>query len=88
MHQRRKLGEFAVHEVQASLVCKARAAGRNGRGVAVDGHELPIRAKRFEDARAVATAAECRVDVETARSQRERLERLFDKHRRVLIQLP
>src|SRR6202034_3464584 len=88
MHQRRKLCEFATHEVQASLVCKARAAGRNGRGVAVDGHNLPIRAKRLEDASSMTAATECRVDVETVRSQRKRLERLFDKHRRVLIQLP
>jgi hypothetical protein len=88
MHQRRKVGELALHQVQPSLVRKARAPGRNGRRITIDGHELPVAAKRFEDARTVPTAAECRIDVETARAQRQRLKRLLDKHRRVLIQLP
>jgi hypothetical protein len=48
----------------------------------------PVGAKRFEDARAVAAAAECGIDVEAARAQRQRRKHLFDKHRRVLIQLP
>jgi hypothetical protein len=88
MHQRRKFAELTVHQLQASLVRKARAPGRNGRGVSIDGHDFPPAAKRFEDARGVPTAAECRVDVQTASAQRQRLKRLLDKHRRVLIQLP
>ena len=48
----------------------------------------PVGAKRFEDARRVPAAAECRVDVEAARAQRQSRKHLFDKHRRVLIQLP
>ena len=52
-HQRRKLGELAVHELQPRLVRKARAPGRDGRRVAVDGDELARRGPSASRMRAV-----------------------------------
>ena len=47
-----------------------------------------MRAERFEDARTVAAAAERGIDIKAGRAHRQSLKHLFDKHRRVPIQLP
>jgi len=87
-HDRAEFGELNMHELEPSLARKALAPGRNGLRIPVDRDELPLRPKGLEDARAVTTASECRVDVETDRAQRQGRNHLFDKHRRVLIQFP
>jgi len=87
-HKRAEFGELTMHKMQSSLARKTCAPGRDGLRIAIDRNELSFRPKRLEDARAVTTASECRVDVETDRAQRQGRDHLFDKHRRVLIQFP
>ena len=87
-HERAELGELTLHKMQSSLCLKARAPGRDGLRVTVDRDDFAGVPKPSEDPRSMATASECRVDVESNRAQRQGRNHLFDKHRRVLIQLP
>ena len=77
-----------MHKTQPSLARKARAPGLDCLRVAIDRDELALAPKGFEDARSVSTTSECRINIETVRAQRQGRDHLFDKHRRVLIQLP
>ena len=87
-HERGEIGKRRVDERKPHFVGKTVAAGRDGLRIPVECEHAAFSTQGLEQQCRMATAAERRIDIVTARLHGQSCERLCGEHRCVLIHLP